>query len=303
MQLAKLGKRIYAHKYLYLLVLPLVVWYVVFCYVPMYGIILAFKSFNYAKGITGSPWNNFENFRIVMADPLFWRAFRNTCLVSAGRLLLEFPMPIILALLLNEISRYRFKRICQTVFTFPHFLSWVIMSGILVGMLNDGGVLNQILVAMGMKKNNILMESKSFLALLFVSNIWKEAGWSTILYLAAIAGINPELYEAATVDGANRWQRIWVVTWPTVKNTALILLILAIGSIMNGGFDQIFNMYNPMVYKYADIIDTFVYRKAFTDSTGFGFSTTVGLMKSIINFVLLFGANKVVKMMGSEGLV
>jgi putative aldouronate transport system permease protein len=269
----------------------------------MYGISLAFKTFNYSKGITGSPWNNFQNFKDVLREPLFFRAFRNTCLVSAGRLLIEFPIPIILALLLNEISKYKMKRIYQTIFTFPHFLSWIIMSGIVINMFNDRGIINQILNVLGQEKNNLLTNPSSFLSLVFGSNIWKEAGWSTIIYLAALAGINPEIYEAATVDGANRWQQIWVITWPEIKNTAIFLLILAIGNIMNGGFEQIFNLYNPVVYQYGDIIDTYVYRSAFTDVTGFGYTTTVGLMKSVINFVLLFGADRLAKAMGYEGLL
>jgi putative aldouronate transport system permease protein len=269
----------------------------------MYGVTLAFKTFNYSKGILGSPWNNFQNFKDILKNPFFFRAFRNTCTISLGRLLIEFPIPIIMSLLLNEISRYRLKRVYQTIFTFPHFLSWVVLSGIIINMLNDRGLVNQVLLALGKEKNAVLIQPSSFVGMLFVTNIWKEAGWSTILYLAAIAGINPELYEAATVDGANRWHQVWVVTWPAVKSTATILLILAVGGIMNGGFDQIFNLYNPMVIPQADIIDTYVYRSAFVDATGFGFSTTVGMMKSIVNFVLLFGANKIVKLMGSEGLL
>ncbi|MDR2375373.1 MAG: ABC transporter permease subunit [Treponema sp.] len=303
MKRKNLWKDICAYKYVYLLVLPIVVYYIIFAYVPMYGITLAFKTFNYSKGILGSPWNNFQNFKTILKNPFFFRAFRNTCLISFGRLLIEFPIPIIMSLLLNEISRYRLKRVYQTIFTFPHFLSWVILSGIIISMLNDRGLVNQVLLALGKEKNSILIQPSSFVGMLFVTNIWKEAGWSTILYLAAIAGINPELYEAATVDGANRWQQVWVVTWPAVKSTATILLILAVGGIMNGGFDQIFNLYNPMVIPNADIIDTYVYRSAFIDATGFGFSTTVGMMKSIVNFLLLFGANKAVKLMGSEGLL
>jgi putative aldouronate transport system permease protein len=177
------------------------------------------------------------------------------------------------------------------------------MSGIIINMLGDRGVINQILGIMGQEKNNLLINPASFVGLVFGSNIWKEAGWSTIIYLAAIAGINPEVYEAAIVDGANRWQQIWVITWPEIKNTALFLLILAIGNIMNGGFDQVFNLYNPVVYQYGDIIDTYVYRSAFKDFTGFGYTTTVGLMKSIINFVLLFGADRLAKALGYEGLL
>ena len=205
--------------------------------------------------------------------------------------------------MLNEMRHRRLKRIYQTVFTFPHFISWVVLSGIITSILNDQGVLNQILQLFGWEKNTILIHNGSFLALLFTSNIWKEAGWSSIIYLAAIAGINPELYEAAAIDGANRYQQMKAITWPVIRNTAAILLILAVGGIMNGGFDQIFNLYNPAVYERSDILDTFVYRSAFVDATGFGFSTTVGLLKSVINCLLLFGANFVVKhVMKEEGL-
>jgi putative aldouronate transport system permease protein len=269
----------------------------------MYGIQLVFKTFNYSKGITGSPWNNFSNFKNVFSDVGYFRAFFNTVFISLGRLLIEFWVPMVIAVLLNEISRYSVKRVYQTIYTFPHFLSWVIMSGIITNMLSDRGLVNQILVLLGQPKNTILIRPGSFLALVFASNIWKEAGWDSILYLAAITAINPEIYEAAMVDGANRWQRIWVVTWPAIRNTALILLILHIGSAMNGGFDQIFNLYNPMVYARVDILDTFVYRAAFQDASGFGFSTTAGFTKSVINFLLLYGANTVVRKMGGEALI
>lgn len=297
----RLRKQILKHKYLYLLLAPAVIFFIVFSYIPMYGVVLAFKEFDYSKGILGSPWNNFENFRTVIQDVDFQRAFRNTIMIGLGRLVIEFPIPIVLALLLNEIARSRLKRVFQTVFTFPHFISWVVLSGIVISIFSDQGVANQILAALGMKKNSVLTDHSSFVGLIFLSNIWKEAGWSSILFLAAIAGINPELYEAASIDGANRFQQMKAITWPTVKMAALILLILAVGQLMNGGFDQIFNLYNPVVYDYSDILDTYVYRSAFVDTTGFGFSTTVGLLKSVINFAFLFGTNFIVKKMTDEG--
>ncbi|AIQ57894.1 protein lplB [Paenibacillus borealis] len=293
-------KEIVKHKYLYLLLAPLVIYYIVFSYVPMYGILLAFKEFDYSKGILGSPWNDFANFTAVFNNPDFWTATRNTVLISLGRLIIEFPIPIVLALLLNEISKGKLTRIFQTVFTFPHFISWVVLSGIIIGIFSDQGLYNQILVLFGADKSSVLTNGPGFTIVLFISNIWKEAGWSCILYLAAIAGINPEMYEAAAVDGANRFQQMRKITWPVLKSTAAVLFILAVGNVMNGGFDQIFNLYNSAVYQYADILDTFVYRSAFTDATGFGFSTTVGLLKSIINFALLFGANYIVTKVGKE---
>ncbi len=295
-----LWREIVKHKYLYFLVAPIVIYYLIFSYVPMYGIVLAFKEFDYSKGILGSPWNQFENFRLVFGNPEFSIAFRNTILISLGRLIIEFPIPIILALLLNEISKGRMTRVFQTIFTFPHFISWVVLSGIVVGIFSDQGLYNQLMTVLGLEKDSVLTDGPKFTAVLFLSNIWKEAGWSCILYLAAIAGINPELYEAASVDGANRFQQMRAITWPIVRSTAAILLVLAVGNIMNGGFDQIFNLYNTTVYKYSDILDTLVYRSAFIDATGFGFSTTVGLLKSVINFALLFGANYLVKTIGKE---
>lgn len=297
------GQEIIRHKYFYLMVLPLILFYLIFAYVPMYGVILAFKDFNYSLGIMGSPWNDFQNFKDVFRNPDFVNAFKNTLFINLGRLVIEFPIPILLAILLHEIRNAGLKRVYQTVFTFPHFISWVVLSGIITSLLSDQGALNQILQLFGLEKNTILTSNGPFLGLLFLSNVWKEAGWSSIIYLAAISGINPELYEASSIDGANRFQQLKAITWPVLLSTAAILLILAVGGIMNGGFDQIFNMYNPAVYARSDILDTFVYRSAFTDATGFGFSTTVGLLKSVINFLLLFGANFIVKhVMKEEGL-
>lgn len=296
-------REIAKHKYLLILVAPTILFYLFFTYVPIYGIVLAFKEFDYSTGILGSPWTGFQNFADVFANPDFSVAFRNTVLISFGRLLIEFPAPIILALLLNEISKGRLTRVIQTVFTFPHFISWVVISGILVGIFSHQGLYNQILFVLGLENRSVLTDGPGFTAVLFLSNIWKEAGWSAILYLAAIAGINPEQYEAAAIDGANRFQQMKAITWPVVKSTAAILLILAVGNIMNGGFDQIFNLYNPAVYNYSDILDTLVYRSAFEDATGFGFSTTVGLLKSVINCALLFAANYFIKnVVKEEGL-
>ncbi|THF83241.1 ABC transporter permease [Cohnella fermenti] len=295
-----LRNEISKHKYLYILVAPTILFYLLFTYVPMYGIVLAFKEFDYSKGIFGSPWIGFGNFSNVFANPDFLNAFRNTVLISFGRLLIEFPAPILLALLLNEVSKGKLTRVIQTVFTFPHFISWVVISGILVGIFSSQGLYNQLLFLFGLEGRSVLTDGPSFTAVLFLSNIWKEAGWSAILYLAAIAGINPELYEAAAVDGANRFQQMKAITWPVVKSTAAVLLILAVGNIMNGGFDQIFNLYNPAVYKYSDILDTLVYRSAFQDATGFGFSTTVGFLKSVINCALLLAANYFIKTVAKE---
>lgn len=298
-----LWQNIYAKRYFYVLLLPLVLYYIIFSYIPIYGITLAFKEFNYAKGIIGSKWIGFQNFTDLFIYEDFWTAFYNTIIISLGRLIIEFPVPIILALLLNEITRNKIKRLYQTVITFPHFLSWVVLSGIIINTLNDSGVVNQMISAFGFAKFNFLMNTSIFRPLLYVTDIWKEMGWSAIIYIAAISGINPELYEASYVDGANRFQQMKAVTWPGIKSTAVVLLILAVGGSMNAGFDQVYNLYNPAVYEVGDIIDTFIYRRTFTGGASFGSSTAVGLFKSVIAFALLYSANLIAKKAGEEGIV
>ncbi len=294
-----------AHKYLYLLALPLLAYYIVFDYIPLYGIILAFKEFNFAKGIWGSEWVGLANFREIFGLQDFWVAFRNTLIISLGRLVFEFPVPIAVALLINEVRRTRLKQFYQVVYTFPHFLSWVIVSGIMVNFLGAFGVLNQLLVLVGLEKVNLLVDPEYFRGLIYGSSLWKDMGWGTIIYLAAIAGINPALYEAASIDGANRFQQMLHITWPSLKSTVVILLILQIGRTMSsggGGFDQIFNLYNAAVYEKADILDTYIYRRTFAVGSSYGTSTAVGLFKSVINFVLLYAANKAAKRLGQDGL-
>jgi putative aldouronate transport system permease protein len=298
-----LGKEIYKRRYLYLLLLPTILYYLFFQYFPMYGILLAFKEFHIKAGILNSPWVGLDNFRVLMEQSDFWQAFTNTIIISVGRIVIEFPAAIILALMINEVTREKFKRFYQTVYTFPHFISWVIISGIMLNFLGESGVLNQLIAFLGFEKYAFLTDAELFRPILFLSNMWKEIGWSAIIYLAAIAGINPELYEAAYVDGANRFQQLLAVTWPSIRGTAAILLILAVGNAMNGGFEQIFNLYNPGVYKTGDIIDTYVYRSSFGGGLSFGVTTAVGLFKAVINFVLLYTANYMVKRLGGEGLL
>lgn len=299
----KLIKQILYHKYIYLLLLPGVLYYVIFSYVPMYGITLAFKEFRINEGILGSPWVGLQNFEQIFRMPDFWNAFRNTLVISFQRLLFEFPAPIILALVLNEVSNNKLKRFYQTVFTFPNFLSWVVVSGILINLFGDSGIINNVLTMFGGEKQNVLMQPDAFRPLLYLSSIWKSAGWSAIIYLSAITSISPELYEAASVDGANRFQKVLHITWPGIRGTVCIMLILAVGGIMNAGFDQIFNLYNASTMEVGDIIDTYIYRRTFQLGSDFGSSTAVGLFKSVINLILLLTANLIVTRAGEEGLV
>jgi putative aldouronate transport system permease protein len=301
--LGRTWRRIRRHKLLYLLVLPALIYYAIFSYAPMYGLTLAFKQYMFREGILGSPWVGWSNFQEAFLYNDFWNALRNTVIISFGRLIFEFPVAIILALLLNELGeRSKAKRLFQTVFTFPHFLSWVVLSGILINILGDTGLVNAIFSQIGLSRTDFLVTPSTFRPLLFASDDWKETGWAAIIYLAAIAGISPEQYEAAYVDGANRFDQLRFITLPAIAGTISIMLILAIGNIMNAGFDQIFNLYSGAVLNVGDILDTFVYRYTFQQGGSYGVATAVGLFKSVLNLVLLLLANGVVKRMGQEGL-
>lgn len=283
--------RIWSYKYIYLLLVPAVVFYILFAYVPMYGIQIAFKTFSIGKGITDSPWNGLQNFQNLFARADFWNATKNTIVIALMKLLICFPMPILIAVLLNELRSRKLQRTLQTVFSFPHFLSWVTISGILVNFLGDQGFVNSLLVLVGLPKAQLLVNPQAFRWLIVITDMWKESGWTCIMYLAAMASIDPGLYESAKIDGANRLQRIWHITWPGIRDVAAVLLVLAVGNIMNGNFDQIFNMYSPTVYSTSDIIDTYIYRITFQFRPDYGLSTAVGLFKGVINCLLLVAAN------------
>ncbi len=295
---------IWYYRYFYLMLIPVVIWYIVFSYAPMYGISLAFKNYHYNKGILGSPWVGFMHFKEILSDFQFIKAFKNTIIISLGKLLFHFPTPIILAIALNEITRSRAKRVFQTVFTFPHFISWVVLAGIIKNILGESGVVNQLIYALGGSTNSFLSNPTVFRPVLYVTHIWKEMGWDSIIYLAALANIGQELYEAAEIDGAGRWQKIVHITWPGIRPTVAILLILTVGQMLNVGssFDQIFNLYNAPVYGVADTIDTYIYRTTFTTGANFGYMTALGSLKSVINLILISLANFAVKKSGEQGL-
>ncbi|WP_313560364.1 ABC transporter permease [Ruminiclostridium cellobioparum] len=297
-------KSILFYKYFYLMLLPVVAWYAIFAYAPMYGITLAFKTFHYGKGILGSPWIGFQNFIDLISDTGFWSAFKNTIIISFGKLLFHFPTPIILAILLNELIFRRAKKVFQTILTFPHFISWIVLAGIMTNILGQSGVVNQVISNLGGGTVPFLSDPSVFRPVIYISHIWKEIGWDSIIYIAALAGISPELYEAAKIDGASRWHQIRYVTWPGIRPTVAILFILTIGQMLNLGssFDQIFNLYSSPVYGVADTIDTFVYRTTFTIGADFGYMTAVGFLKSAINVAMIYLANTLVKKSGEQGL-
>ena len=284
-----------------LLFLPGLVYYIIFRYVPMYGITVAFKDFKPLLGITGSPFIGFNHFERLIASPDFWNVFRNTIIISVYKIVLFFPVPIMLSIMLNEIRHTTGKRLAQTALYLPHFLSWVIFTGVVNSLLSSKGLINYLVELMGGQSQVFLAESEYFRTIIVLTSIWKEAGWNTVIYLAAIAGINPELYEAALMDGAGLFRRIWHVTLPCIKSTIVITFIMRLGSVMDAGFEQVLLMYNVAVYDVGDILGTFVYRMGITRGQ-IGFSTAADLFKGIINLALVWGSNVIIRKMGEEGL-
>ena len=296
-------KSIKSNWILYVMLIPAIIWYLIFCYAPMGGVLLAFKNYQYNRGIFGSPWVGVQHFAQMFSDSDFWRAVINTLIFSFGKLIFHFPVPIIVAVLLNEMRSPGAKKVFQTILTFPHFISWVVLSGILIMIFSSNGIINQVFASLGISQVAPLMSLKSFRPFIWISQIWKEAGWDSIIYMAALTNIDPQLYEAADIDGAGRWQKMWYVTWPGIRNVVCIMLILQVGGIMGGAcFDQIFNLYSAPVYAVADIIDTYVYRLSFMTGSNFGYTTAVGLFKSVIGVILITAANTIVVKSGEAGL-
>ena len=301
-RLNRLGREIWQARYIYLLLIPGLLFFIIFHYVPMNGVVLAFKKFNARLGIWGSPSVGWANFERIFRTPDALTAIKNTFEINLSRLVFQFPAAIILALLINEMRGTRVKRIYQTVYTFPHFLSWVVVSSILSNFLSNGGLINSIIVRLGGSRVNFLADTALFRPLLYMTHNWKEMGWDSIIYMAAISAIDPTLYEAATVDGASRMQRVIHVTLPCILSTIVILFILQVGRIMNAGFEQIFYMQNAAVMKVSDVLDTYIYSITFKATPNYGFSAAVGLFKSVINLVMLLLANFAVKKASGSGL-
>jgi len=301
---SRVWREVWKYRWIYLMLLPAMSYFIIFKYVPLYGIQLAFKDYS-LRGIAASPWNDFAHFKRMVAEPGFIPAFRNTIIISFMRIGFGFPFPIILAMLINELRLPKYRRVLQTVFTFPHFLSWVLLAGIMLNLLGSTGMARKIVEIFNAQASadwNLLYDGSKYRWMLIITDIWKEAGWGTIIYLAAIAGVDQSLYEAASIDGCNRFQRIIYVMLPGIIGIIAIQFVLRVGFIMEGGFDQVFNTYTPPVYAMGDIIDTYIYRISFqrASNLNLGFPTAVGLFKNIINFALLITANSVVKAMGEE---
>jgi len=309
--------RIITHRNFYLMLFPALVVLITFSYLPMSGLLLAFKQFRYNRPsalgdlpilrfigqMMNMEWVGFKWFENLFSKPDFWRAFNNTLIISFGRLIFEFPMPIILALLMNEVRGKNTKRTYQTIYTFPHFLSWVLVASMMQQIFNVDGTVNHLRGALGLDAYRFLLEPSTILVLLFSLSIWKGVGWGSIIYTATITGIDPTLYEAAVVDGANRWHRVRFITWPSIKPTVVLMLILNCGTILNAGFDQVFNMMNDNTLRVLDIFDTFIYRYAFQKGQNMSLTVAAGMFKSVTNFALLLTANQIAKWLGEEGLL
>lgn len=281
---------------LYLLFIPVVIWYILFSYEPMTNITIAFKKFSVIRGIEGSPWVGWANFEAMFSQPMFWRAFRNTLIISAQNLIFGFPAPILFALLLNELSAPRFKKTVQTISYLPHFISWSVAGGLVYMLLSlNTGTINNLIVALGGEAKNFIGMNSAFRTIVVVSGIWKSLGWSAIVYLAAITGVDEQLYEAAYMDGAGRLSRLWHVTLPGIRSTISVMLILQVGNLLSVNFDQIYILLNEMVYETGETLDYYIYRVGLYSTNNFSMATAVGLIKSLIGFALVLSTNLITK--------
>lgn len=294
-------KDIVKNKYIYMMAIPVILYYFIFQYGPMYGAIIAFKEYNPRQGILGSPWVGLKNFYDFFSSVYFGRLLSNTLLISFYDLIFGFPAPIILALMLNEVRKNSFKRIVQTVTYMPHFISIMVVCGIVVDFTAKNGIINDFLSTMGFARVSLLLKPEMFRPIYVSSNIWQQVGWGSIVYLAALTSVDQELYEAARIDGAGRWKQTIHITLPGIMQTIVVMLILRIGAMMNVGFEKIILLYNPLTYQTGDVISSFVYRQGILQAN-YSYSTAIGLFNSLINFLLVVFFNKISKKISGSGL-
>lgn len=296
-----LGKNIVRHKYAYMMIVPVLAFYIIFMYVPMYGAIIAFKDYSPAMGVAGSPWVGLKHFVNFWNGIYFTRLLRNTLLISLYGLLFGFTIPILFALLLNELRSEKYKRLIQTVSYFPHFISLVVICGLVKTFTLTDGIINDLIVLLGGERSSLLQRPELFRAIYTVSGLWQNIGWDSIIYLAALAGIDTQLYEACEVDGGRKLAKMLHITIPGILPTIVIMFILRIGQLLNVGYEKIILLYNPFTYETADIISSFVYRKGLLE-LNYSFSTAIGLFNSVINFILLLSVNALSRKVGDTSL-
>lgn len=300
-----LGKRIRRdlsrYKYVYIMLIPIVVWYILFCYRPLLGNVIAFKDYKASKGIWGSPWVGIKHFTAFFSSFYFWRLLRNTLLISLYGIIFSFPAPILLALLMNEMHSRWYKRAVQTITYMPYFISMIVICGMLMDFLKMDGVITTILAVLGMPNENYLMKPEAFRTIYVASDIWQNCGWNSIIYMAALSSIDQELYEAAAIDGANRFKQTLHVTLPGLLPTIMILLIIRIGAVLNVGYEKIILLYNSANADTSDVISSFVYRRGILEAN-FSYTTAVDLFNSVISFGLVMGANALSRRKTAYGL-
>lgn len=282
------------HWQLVLMLLPLFAAFIIFNYAPLTWLVIAFKNYNIGKGIWDSPWVGLKYFKMIFSYPDLTRLIRNTVFLSLLNLVIAFPISILFAMLMNEIRHSRFKKVVQTVTYLPYFIPWTILSGFILLMFSIDGLINGLLVQMGFTAQNFLTSNHSFIELVVGSNVWKNTGWNSIVFMAAIAGINPEMYEAAIIDRASRFQRAIYITIPSIMPVIGIMFILQVGSLMSANLDQLYNMYNPLVYNVADVIDTYVVRQGITQAQ-YSITTAMGLFKGVVGLILILSTNYIVR--------
>lgn len=292
------------YKWLYVMLIPGVLYYIIFKYGPMFGLLAAFKDYQPYSGFLGSPWVGMKHFVRFFTSDSFWRLLKNTLVISGLNLIFYFPAPILIALLLNEVNNRWFKQIVQSVIYIPHFLSWVVIAGISYALLTtEGGLVNGLITSLfHTKPVNFLGSEGFFRPMIVIQNIWKESGWGTIIFLAALAGVDLQMYEAAKLDGASRLQQIWYITLPAIRTTVITMLILRLGNVMESGFDQLFLMQNATNRDVAQVIDTYVYQIGMKNGQ-LSFATAVGLFKSVIGLTLVLVTDKITKKCGEEGIL
>lgn len=289
------------YRFIYLMLLPVILYYAVFCYGPMGGVVIAFQNFKPALGIKGSNWVGMKHFVNFLTGPYAGRLIFNTLAINILQILFAFPVPIIIALLINEIQCKKYKKAVQTISYMPHFISLVVMCGLLITFCRSDGIFNDFLFLFGIERTNLLANAKLFRPLYVLSGIWQEAGWGSIIYLATLSTIDQGLYEAATIDGANRFQRMIYVSFPGLQPIIIVQLIMRIGNILTTGFEKVFLLYNPLTYDTADIISTYIYRQGL-ELSNYSYGTAVGLFNSVVNLIILVMANTISRKVTEESL-
>ncbi|GAA3401006.1 ABC transporter permease [Paenibacillus hodogayensis] len=296
----ELYRHMVRHKWLYLFLIPGFLYLLIFKYIPMFGIVIAFQDFSLVRGIGGSEWVGLENFAYLLHAPDFYKVLRNSLVLSFYQIVFEFPAPIVLAVMLNEVRHIVFKRVSQTILYLPHFISWVVLASIVMNFLSPStGIVNEILKSFGHEPIPFLLKPEFFRTIIVTAEVWKGVGWGTIIYLAAMTSIDPTLYESAKMDGANRFQQIRHITLPGIASTIIVLLVLQVGHILDNGFEQIFLLYNPLTYDVGDVFETYTYRIGLIDGR-LSFASTVGLFKALVGFVLILGANRLARLFGKQ---